>query len=56
MKHLIPKLLLVIIAVIGISSFVVLKTDTRSPDKEEVGNTRFNAEMDDGFAEREVRF
>ena len=56
MKHLIPKLFFIVILVLGISSFVVLKTDNKVVDKNEMGNTRFNAEMDNGFEEREVRF
>ena len=56
MKHLIPKLFFIVILVLGISSFVVLKNNKNVVDKDEVGNTRFNAEMDNGFEEREARF
>ena len=45
-----------VILVLGISSFVVLKNANSNTDKENVGNTRFNSEMDNGFEERETRF
>lgn len=56
MKHLFPKLIFIVILVLGISSFVALKNTSAKPDKDEVGNTRFNSEMDNGFEEREARF
>jgi len=55
MKHLFPKLIFIVILVLGISSFVVLKNTTTKPEKDEIGNTRFNTEMDNGFADREAR-
>lgn len=56
MKHILPKLFFIVILVLGISSFVVLKNTNKKAEKDEVGNTRFNAEMDNGFEERETRF
>ena len=56
MKHLFPKLIFIVILVLGISSFVMLKNTEKPKDKEEIGNTRFNSEMDNGFEEREARF
>jgi len=56
MKHLFPKLIFIAILVLGISSFVVLKNTNHKTDKDDVGNTRFNSEMDNGFEEREARF
>lgn len=56
MKHLFPKLIFIIILILGISSFVVLKNTKTNTDKDEVGNIRFNREMDNGFEERETRF
>lgn len=56
MKHLFPKLIFIIILILGISSFVVLKSTKSHKDIDEVGNIRFNAEMDNGFEERETRF
>ena len=53
MKHLFPKLIFIAFLVLGISSFVLLKNTKTKSDKEEVGNIRFNAEMDNGFEERE---
>ena len=56
MKHLFPKLFFIFFIIFGISSFVVLKNTNKKVEKEEVGNIRFNAEMDNGFEERETRF
>jgi hypothetical protein len=56
MKHLFPKLLFIIFLVIGISSFVFLKKTNTLQEKEEIGNVRFNSEMENGFADRESRF
>ena len=56
MKHLFPKLIFIAILVLGISSFVVLKNTNAKVDQDEVGNTRFNSEMDNGFEEREAIF
>ncbi len=56
MKHLFTKLIFIVILVLGISSFVVLKNTKTDTNKDEVGNIRFNAEMDNGFEERETRF
>ena len=56
MKHLITKLFFIAILVLGISSFVILKSNKVIPDQDEIGNTRFNSEMDNGFEEREARY
>lgn len=56
MKHLIPKLFFIAILVSGISSFVFLKKDNTELDKKDVGNIRFNTEMDNGFEDRESPF
>jgi hypothetical protein len=56
MKHLLPKLIFIAILVLGISSFVVLKNTDVNKVKDELGNTRFNSEMDNGFEEREARY
>ena len=56
MKQLFAKLFFIVILVLGISSFVVLKNTNSNTDKENVGNTRFNSEMDNGFEERELGF
>jgi hypothetical protein len=56
MKHLFPKLLFIIFLVIGISSFVFLKKTNVPQEKEDIGNVRFNSEMENGFADRESRF
>jgi len=53
MKHLLPKLLIVVFLVLGISSFVLLKNNNTQEPKEDIGNVRFNKEMDNGFADRE---
>jgi len=53
MKHLFPKLLFIIFLVSGISSFVFLKNTDSKTEKEEVGNVRFNSEMQNGFTDRE---
>ena len=55
MKHLVTKLFFIAILVLGISSFVLLKTD-KKVKKDEVENIRFNAEMDNGFSDREKLF
>ena len=55
MKHLFPKLLFIIFLVLGFSSFVFLKKTKTYQEKEEVGNVRFNSEMENGFADREAR-
>lgn len=54
MKHLFPKLIFILILVLGISSFVVLRNADTQQDKDEIGNVRFNAEMDNGFQDREI--
>jgi hypothetical protein len=56
MKHLIPKLFFIAILVLGISSFVALKNSPPKTEKADMGNTRFNSEMDNGFADRETQF
>ena len=56
MKHLVPKLIFIVILVLGISSFVVVKNANSNTDKENVGNTRFNADLDNGFSDRERNF
>ena len=56
MKHLILKLIFIVVVVLGISSFAILENNDTNTDTDEVGNTRFNAEMDNGFEEREARF
>ena len=56
MKHLILKLIFVVVVVLGISSFVALENNNTNTNTDEIGNTRFNAEMDNGFEEREARF
>lgn len=56
MKHLFPKLIFIAILVLGISSFVVLQNTNTNKDKDEIGNTRFNSEMDNGFEERDSPF
>lgn len=53
MKHLFPKLIFIIFLVIGISSFVFLKKTNVPQEKEDIGNVRFNSEMENGFADRE---
>jgi len=53
MKHLLPKLLIVVFLVLGISSFVVLKGNSEHKSDQDSGNVRFNTEMDNGFADRE---
>ena len=55
MKHLVVKLFFVAILVLGISSFVMLKNNDKI-DNKEVENIRFNAEMDNGFSDREKPF
>lgn len=54
MKHLFPKLFFIVILVLGISSFVLMKNTNNEQVKDEVGNTRFDSEMDNGFEDREV--
>ena len=57
MKYLVPKLIFIVILVLGISSFVMLKSDNgMKQDQDEIVNTRFDGEMDNGFEDREVRF
>ena len=56
MKLLITKLFFIAILILGISSFVVLKNKNVKQDNDEMGNTRFNSEMDNGFEEREAPF
>ncbi len=53
MKHLFPKLIFIAFLVLGISSFVFMKNTRDKSNKEEVGNVRFNSEMDNGFEDRE---
>jgi hypothetical protein len=53
MKHLLSKLLIVVFLVLGISSFVALKSNGEHKSDENSGNVRFNSEMDNGFADRE---
>jgi len=53
MKHLFPKLIFIAFLVLGISSFVLIKNNQTTSEKEEVGNVRFNVEMDSGFVDRE---
>jgi len=55
MKHLFPKLVFVIFLVIGISSFVFLKNNNQEQENKDLGNVRFNTEMDNGFSDREPR-
>jgi len=55
MKHLFPKLVFVIFLVLGISSFVFLGNKDQKQDKQELGNTRFTTEMQNGISEREPR-
>jgi hypothetical protein len=50
------KLLFVIFLILGISSFVVLQKNEDRKAKDEVGNVRYNSDMDNGFSEREARF
>jgi hypothetical protein len=52
MKHLFPKLFFIIFLVLGISSFVLLKNADPKTEKD-VGNARFNSELENGFADRE---
>ena len=56
MKHLFPKLIFIAILIFGISSFVMLKSDEIKKEKDEMGNVRFNSEMDNGFEDRESPF
>jgi len=53
MKHLLPKLLIVVFLVLGISSFVAFKGNSEQKSGKDTGNVRFNTEMDNGFADRE---
>lgn len=53
MKHILQKLLFIVILIIGISSFVVLNKTQTQQEKEDIGNVRFDAEMDSGFTDRE---
>lgn len=58
MKHLFPKILFIIFLVSGITSFVFLKDTPEQveAEKEDIGNVRFNTEMENGFLERESGF
>ena len=56
MKHILTKLFFVAILLLGISSFVALKNSPPKTERADMGNTRFNSEMDNGFAEREILF
>jgi hypothetical protein len=58
MKHLFPKILFIIFLLSGITSFVVLNDtpSTSEVQKEDIGNVRFNTEMENGFMERESTF
>ena len=56
MKHLLPKLIFIVFLVLGISSFVFIKSNKQSSEKEDIENVRFRAEMDNGFQDRESRF
>lgn len=55
MKHFFTKLVFVIFLVIGISSFVFLKSNKQEQETKDLGNVRFNTEMDNGFSDREPR-
>ncbi|MCG8309887.1 MAG: hypothetical protein MI975_20995 [Cytophagales bacterium] len=56
MKHLVPKIFFIAILIFGISSFIVPNVNRTTSEKDDIGNARFNAEMDNGFEERELSF
>ena len=56
MKYLFPKILFIIFLLTVITSFVFLNDQQKTAEKEDVGNVRFNTEMENGFMERESGF
>jgi hypothetical protein len=58
MKYLFPKILFIIFLLTAITSFVFLNNPKETPkaEIEDVGNVRFNTEMENGFMERESGF